>query len=667
MSKRKRSKKTALIREEEELSRFKSLLSSARLYTRFNGLTDAQTQKLQSLAEELYELYKNRVKSKHFTKEAYIFEQQATTELYKAAAQLINHRWAVAGYYPFDVYNPHRTINAPHYEDRIIEQYLVEKAIKPVLGPQLYKYSMACQEGKGPLLAQDYVEYALSELWSMYGTEFYVFQFDIHEFFNCISHDAALSLFQEIGEEWFWIYKNVVVSFYIEDGYAALRHPENPKGYGFPKGNLPSQWTGIMVLNELVYEISEDPDCFFTTLYMDDGLAFFPKKKDAKACRKMTEEYLDVSELALELHPKKSRYYKVTCGITFCGRRYTLDKDTGKVTVRIKNGRKKCMERSRKNIYELVAQGKMDALTAARKKEGQDAYLDTGMESGHLKRYMERRYPLPKVAASRKAKKRYEKQQYKPSRYQVEKARLECKAQKAWPPIGTFGFPKSDARTYYLSTRLVDVLLLPIDKDGHVWLVHIPAKLGRLLGRRISERKTTFRAFREGYVTIFVEDRFYETYRTDACVLGEVMGYTVWELPDGTINCGFPYDKLSDVRERLREKNVSYIVRKGRRIFDWFNVKHDNQYYRYGKYAIADRYGRKEAGSSDVLNRYSAGMPLIGTVPDVKRSAHPVIMSNSTITKLMRFHGRKFRLFYFGSDEELYFPDGFMLRNCHSF
>ena len=100
MSKRKRSKKTALIREEEELSRFKSLLSSARLYTRFNGLTDAQTQKLQSLAEELYELYKNRVKSKHFTKEAYIFEQQATTELYKAAAQLINHRWAVAGYYP---------------------------------------------------------------------------------------------------------------------------------------------------------------------------------------------------------------------------------------------------------------------------------------------------------------------------------------------------------------------------------------------------------------------------------------------------------------------------------------------------------------------------------------------------------------------------------------
>ena len=86
----------------------------------------------------------------------------------------------------------------------------------------------------------------MEEMYYMYGDQWYVFQYDIEGYFDNISHKAAKKIMKQIGEEGYAIYEKIVDSFCIRDGYAALEHPENPDGYGYPKGTLPSQWTGII-------------------------------------------------------------------------------------------------------------------------------------------------------------------------------------------------------------------------------------------------------------------------------------------------------------------------------------------------------------------------------------------------------------------------------------
>lgn len=419
---------------------FTSYINSLDLSLPLKGLTKEEEKKFIEISDALYDLYKTRLKTRHYTKEAYRFEREATTEIARYAIELMRRTWNISGYFPFEVFNPHRIINAPAYGDRIVEQYMVENAFKPTFTENIHEYSFACQEGKGPLLVQDYISYALSECWEMYGEDFYILQFDIEKFFDCISHEAAKAEFQEVGEDWYWLYEIIIDSFYVDDKYAALNDPFNPHGYGVPKGNLPSQWTGILILNELIKEISEDEACIFDALYMDDGLVFCHMKCDCKRIKRWIDRFLKDTEMGFRLHPVKTQYFPVSRGFTFCGRHYALNKKTGKVTITIKNERKKCMEKRRKNLSKLVAEGKVDILTAEAVKEGQNAYLDAGLSSGRLIHYMEHHYPLPEYPLSKKEKERIKKKHTHkiPNGWKTRKD-IEKKYYKAYPPVGSLG------------------------------------------------------------------------------------------------------------------------------------------------------------------------------------------------------------------------------------
>ena len=342
---------------------------------------------------ELFELYKKRLKNKHFTLEAYRFERESAKELSIAAHEITNHLWNVNGYFPFKVYHPTREINAPIYIDRIVEQWFVEKYVEPIFKSQLYDYNMACQSGKGPFLAMDYVKAAMEEMYYMYGTDWCVFQYDIEGYFDNFSHIAAKKIMQEIGKEGYWLYERIVDSFHVDDCYAALEDNEKSHKYGFPKGNLPSQWTGIILLNELDWKIHNNPDCEFNIRYMDDGLNYFHTTEQCKNCMKETEKFLKEKELGIRLHPKKTYYAPISRGFTFCGWRYTQDKD-GKIHVRIKNTKKKDMEHRLKIISEKVRAGKMSIAQANRIRDGIFEYLSHGTESDNLIRYMKHQYPF---------------------------------------------------------------------------------------------------------------------------------------------------------------------------------------------------------------------------------------------------------------------------------
>ena len=356
-----------------------------------DNLTEAQ-QRAKEIYFELFDTYKRRVKTKHLTYEAYLFGRMSAEELSIAAKQIVDKTWMVHGYFPFQVHHPERTINAPKYIDRIVEQWFVEKYIQPAFVPILQENNMACQSGKGPLLAMDRVKAALEECYYLYGTDFWFLQYDIEKYFDNISHDKAKEMIcARIDPEMFWLYEHVVDSFYDPDCYAAKEHIG--MRFGMPKGNLPSQWTGIIYLDGVDRMIAEDPGCIFSMRYMDDGISFYQTKEQCIRQLHAVDAYLNDQAMCIHLHPVKTLYAPISRGFTFCGWRYSMDKD-GTIHIRIRQSKKREMEQRLKTISRSVREGKMSLSRATQIRDGMIHYLSHGTESGRLIRYLCRQYPF---------------------------------------------------------------------------------------------------------------------------------------------------------------------------------------------------------------------------------------------------------------------------------
>ena len=346
---------------------------------------------------ELIETYKRREQTKHLTWEAFSFERVDAQQLSITAQQIVNKTWKVRGYYPFQVFHPNRIINAPMYIDRIVEQWFIEKYVQSVYVPKFHPNNLACQPGKGPFLSMDQIKAALVECYSLYGTDFYFYQYDIQKYFDNLRHEKAKELMSEIDPEIFWLYENVVDSFYNVDCYAVKEFP-NEK-FGMPKGNLPSQWTGIIYLSDADWHFANNPKCLFSTRYMDDGVSLYRKKEDCSEQHRFFENYLKQQKMGIRLHPVKTVYAPISRGFTFCGWRYTIDRD-GTLHVRIKQDKKKELEIRLRRVKEAVDAGKMSLFKANQIRDGMFEYLSHGTESNHLIRYMKHMYPFPKSAST---------------------------------------------------------------------------------------------------------------------------------------------------------------------------------------------------------------------------------------------------------------------------
>lgn len=354
-------------------------------YENPSGLFPAREKDKKALAKEIYfelfDVYKGRLKTKKVTNEAYHFSREKGRRLSMAAYALACGTWRVSGYFPFKTYHPERIINAPEYGDRIVEQWLVEKYLIPVFAPQIFKYNEACQRDKGPFKTMDFIREVLTEFYKLYGTDFHVFQYDCKKYFDNISHKKAFETFERYGVCGFPLYYYDVImdSFHEtvkDDECYAVR--DDPDGlYGFPKGNLPSQWTGIMYLNELDWLIFSSRYSLANVRYMDDGLVFCKDVHDARRIYHASSDYLTDNDMGVRFHPKKTNIFPISRGFTYCGWHYILS-DDGKVIIKIKNSKKKEEEEELKKIAEAVRSGRMNIEKAVQKREGIFNYLSHG-------------------------------------------------------------------------------------------------------------------------------------------------------------------------------------------------------------------------------------------------------------------------------------------------
>ena len=338
--------------------------------------------------DELYQTWRNRLKQKHYTHEAFKFERNLGKYLDDLTRQILLRNWKPKGYFDFLVYHPRRVISAPFYKDRIVEEWITERFVKPYLEPKLHPSSAACRAEKGPPLAKAIVLDILYTAYRKYGLDFYIFQYDMQSYYDNVSHERIRDIFSGMEALGRILFMNIVDDWKKSDSYAAELDSEG--SYGVPKGNLPSQWIGLAYLNDLDWIISEFPGVLGQVRYMDDGLVAFRTKQECLNLKIFIEHYLVDEKMGIALHPRKTQYFPVSRGFTFCGWRYVLFSD-GHIRMREKGERKKITKSRLKKATEDFFIGKLSENDVRAKLNGIKAYLKAGDTKSFL-RYLNHRY-----------------------------------------------------------------------------------------------------------------------------------------------------------------------------------------------------------------------------------------------------------------------------------
>lgn len=342
----------------------------------------------EQIYDELYECWHERIKSKKYSREAYAFERNIGHRLDTLTKRIMNLSWKPGGYFDFKVHHPERIISAPYYQDRIVEEWLTERFIKPYVERKLHPNNVACRENKGPPAAQNEVKRILGEMYNKYGKNFYFLQCDIQGYYDNLSHDKIKEQFRGMQALGYILFCNIIDDWVKTDGYAACADPF--RQYGVPKGNLPSQWIGIMYLNDIDWYLEQREDCEGNVRYMDDFIGFFETKQSCKDCKIKIEQYLQDNDMGVRLHPLKTVYAPISRGFSFCGWHYTMN-DRGEISLHVKKDRKKLIKEKYQKTAEDYYVGKLSLGDVKAKLNGTNAFLKQG-DTEEFRRYLSKRY-----------------------------------------------------------------------------------------------------------------------------------------------------------------------------------------------------------------------------------------------------------------------------------
>ena len=338
--------------------------------------------------EMLYVCYCDRIKHKRYTRDAYEFENDLGRELIRRAEEVAKLVWRPEGYKVFKVYHPTREINAPLYGDRIVEQWLTEKYIIPFWKDKLLPYNLACQEGKGHHKAIEVVKAAIERCYEKHGTDFWFFQSDMQGYYDNISHAYVKEINKGMNPYGYFLLCNIVDSWEETECYAKQKDPNGK--YGVPKGNLPSQWIGITILNEFDHLISEQKDCLEYVRYMDDFIAFFSTKESCINCKEFSIDYLEKKKIGVRLHPSKTVYAPISQGFNFCGWHMKPRKD-GSVETKVRQDRKNLKKKQLKAKQKAYSEGRATWDEVSQSMQSTFAHYKHG-DTKNLRKYMCNRY-----------------------------------------------------------------------------------------------------------------------------------------------------------------------------------------------------------------------------------------------------------------------------------
>ena len=245
-------------------------------------------------------------KGKKDKKELVLFEMDLETNLIKILDDIKNNKYKFGDYREFKVYEPkERLIKSLPYRDRIVHQWYIHEFIKPYYYPRFIKDSYACIENRGTHAGVITLQKYMRIMKRKYNN-YYVLKCDIKKFFYNIDKSILINILSKtIKDKKLLSFTKIILN-------------DNEK-IGIPIGNYTSQFFANIYLNELDHFIKDKKHIKYYIRYMDDFILLLETKEE---CIKLLSE-IDCfvnSKLNLKLN-NKSRYYKSSNGIDFCGYR----------------------------------------------------------------------------------------------------------------------------------------------------------------------------------------------------------------------------------------------------------------------------------------------------------------------------------------------------------
>ena len=204
-------------------------------------------------------------------------------------------------------------ITAPAFQDRVVHHSLVT-AVEPLFGRKFIPHSFACRKGFGTHSAHNAVVRILRKQEAKWGSV-WVLQTDISKYFASIDHNIMLSILAKTirDKNVLWLFDQIIRNSGFD-------------GVGIPVGALTSQLCANIYLDQLDHYITDKLGISPYIRYMDDTLTFASSRSELCEIYQEIKNFVE-TRLSLKLNPK-SRIYKASQGIDFCGYRtwsgYTL-------------------------------------------------------------------------------------------------------------------------------------------------------------------------------------------------------------------------------------------------------------------------------------------------------------------------------------------------------
>lgn len=271
--------------------------------------------------ESLYLAYREARKGKRYRPEVVSFTDRLEEHLIGLQNELIWKTYRQSPYREFYVNEPkRRLIMALPFRDRVV-QWSIYRTLAPILERKYIYDSYACRPGKGTHAALKRLSYWLKV---NKNEKLYVLKLDMHKYFYRVNHDILLSLYRKFiaDEDLMWLLEEIIRS---NDGRLgivenSLDYSERTYGVGMAVGNLVSQMSANVYLNELDQFAKHDLRLRYYIRYMDDICILHKDKKVLHKTRCVLEDFL-TSKLALKLNPHKTQIRPAYQGIEWVGYR----------------------------------------------------------------------------------------------------------------------------------------------------------------------------------------------------------------------------------------------------------------------------------------------------------------------------------------------------------
>ena len=305
--------------------------------------------------ESLMQAHKLSRKGKGYRKEIILFNLKQEEYIMWLYEKLKSGTYKHSGYTVFYVTEPKlRKIEKSIYIDRIVHRWVVDNFLEPYFVPTFINTSYACLKKKGMHKACLDVQSTMKHLERTWG-EYYILKMDVRKYFQNIDKDILYRILARKIQDvkLLWLLKQIIYS------------NEGKKGLAI--GNYTSQMFANIYLNEVDQYVKNRLHCKYYFRYLDDSIAMFKTKEEAKVALGKIKEFLE-KNLELELN-EKTQIFKSKQGINFCG--YKINP----YRLKIRDRGKRKLKKKVKELKYKIRVGELDSKEAKKCLCGHFGYI----------------------------------------------------------------------------------------------------------------------------------------------------------------------------------------------------------------------------------------------------------------------------------------------------